>query len=77
MTLIKNGCKVTAGGESWVDWALFKRDPAQTDDEVRDAIDDAGYVAHYGGPGRAFANEPAVDIRGDHVLVRQHCGLDV
>lgn len=69
-------------GESWTHWAVFDNatiaeELAEHDDP--DALGQAltNWAGSYGGPGRAFHNDPWA-VRGRfHTLVRQTGGLDI
>lgn len=57
--------------ESGYDWILFSGD--KTDDEVLTHFS----APYYGGPGRAFTQEPSIWRTKTRVLVTQYGGLDI
>lgn len=51
---------------------------AVTSDNVETVIARlTGWAASYSGPGRGFAHDPSLTLRGRNIVIRQFCGLDI
>jgi hypothetical protein len=81
----KHGTRRDEYGESWLHWAVFDRAAAQAElasDELDFESENAafaltGWWQRESGPGRAFAGEPWIVVKRNHVLVKQAGGLDI
>jgi hypothetical protein len=71
---IASGGKEFEGGESWVNWWLFRK---LSERQVREAIEELNIGAWYGGPGRAFSREPYHSTSKSYTLIKQYGGLDI
>jgi hypothetical protein len=62
-------------------WAIFAVPRTATQDERDAIVDEAmsclGWFRRYGGPGRAFSEDPYVAHYAHAILIKQRCGLDI